>query len=71
MRSITWSEFCTWVSGKKVIEEFSDRYGLDAEHVYLKFDDGSKAIITSNYDEGYSEITPGNGIEPPTVKVEP
>ena len=38
--------------------------------IVLDLNDGSRLRFKSNYDGPYSEITPGNGIEPPTVTYE-
>jgi hypothetical protein len=68
-REISWSEFCTWVVGKKVAKEIDDPFGNTKDRVILEFEDGSMAEIISNYEGPWSEYTPGNGIEPPTVQV--
>lgn len=66
-RHITWAEFCIWAQGRKIVQEV-DKY--DGE-LALVFDDGSIARVRSNYDGPYSDVTPGNGIQAPTVRVQP
>jgi len=62
-RALTWSEFCAWLTGRRVRREtasgFNDsqvfyepetgaRYGAEFESTYLDFEDGSRARLTSN-----------------------
>ena len=37
------------------------------EEIVLDLADGSELHFKSNYDGPYSDVTPGNGIEPPSV----
>lgn len=69
-RSLTWTEFCGWLAGKRVA---SEDVGDDAETV-LRFEDGTMAIMSSAMTEGspyYSEATPGcsGSLTTPTVTV--
>lgn len=53
--------------------EHAARIGIAAEEttdrdsVTLTLSNGEKLVFTSNYEEDYSEVTPGRGIEPPSV----
>ena len=70
MISITWKEFCTWVQGKTLDREVDEERENCAGHVTrMHFHGDYLAIIESTCDMGYSELTPGSGIEPPTVQV--
>jgi hypothetical protein len=64
-RSVTWQEFCDWVQAKRVASTKS----LSEGRVQIVFADGTEAIVASDYDEGYSEMTPGDGLQEPTVSV--
>ncbi len=71
-RSLTWSEFCEWLQGKRVVWESPSH---DSEKTVLSFSDGTVAVLTSAKSEGspgYSEYTPGSDghLVPPTVIVE-
>jgi hypothetical protein len=64
-KDIGWVEFLRWSASKVPAGEMES----SNSEVLIKFHDGSSAIIKSNYDQGWSEYTPGTGIEPPTVKI--
>lgn len=64
-RHVSWTEYCKWLTGKTVSKE---EITSDNE-VQITFSNGSQAIIESNYDYGYSDYTPGDGIQAPTVKI--
>ena len=64
-RNVSWTEYCQWLTGKLVVSETID----SDEAVIITFSDGSQAIIESNFDHGYSEYTPGFGLQPPSVRV--
>jgi len=66
---MTWTEFCEWLKGKRVVDEHTD--GACTE---LTFSDSTRARLTSAESEGqpyYSEVTPGcsGDLIPPTVEV--
>lgn len=63
-RKVSWKTFCSWIQGKSV--KRSTR-GDDAR--ILHFTDGARAEIKSNYQGDYSDVTPGEGVQPPTVRV--
>lgn len=45
--------------------------GTDYNHsgdVWLKLADGSVMVFSSEYEEDYSDVTPGEGLQPPTVR---
>ncbi len=65
-KEIPWGKFLAWTRDKDLVKETSL-----GETVTLLFADGSIAVLQSNYDGPYSDITPGNGIEPPSVQVSP
>jgi hypothetical protein len=52
--------------------ELANRIGIvgdevgDERFVYVNLKDGSRIRVESNYEEDWSDVTPGNGIEPPT-----
>ena len=41
--------------------------GLESPSIVAIFDDGTEIAWESQYEGPYSEVTPGNGIEPPNV----
>ena len=41
--------------------------GIDSQTA--TFSDGTKLRITSEYEGDYSDLTPGNGIEPPRFEI--
>jgi hypothetical protein len=64
----TWPEFCQWIQGKTYIRaayEPNDYRGA----VGIVFSDGSRAWIHSNYEGPLSDVTPGAGLEIPTVVI--
>lgn len=68
-RTLSWTEFCQWLSGKRVRDETDDQ-GTTS----LDFEDGSQARLTSIMRPGtpaYSEYTPGSDgeIKPPKCEV--
>jgi hypothetical protein len=40
----------------------------DGETV-IDFLDGTRALVESEYDHGWSDLTPGDGIQPPSVSI--
>lgn len=64
-KDVLWAEFCDWVSGRHVAETTT---GYDGT-IHLVFKDGSEATVQSNYEGPFSSVTPGEGIQPPTVRV--
>lgn len=62
----SWFEFCVWMQGRTIKAESR---GEEAGETLLMFDDGSAAIVASNYEHDYSDETPGQGIQMPSVKV--
>ena len=61
-----WGELPAFIADKVVVAEQADveKNGT----VKLTFACGCSVVVSSEYDDGYSEITPGAGIEPPTVE---
>lgn len=64
-RDVDWATFCEWVSGRKVVETIDEYNGKTR----LVFEDGTEAEVRSNYDGPYSDVTPGSGVECPTVRI--
>lgn len=65
-RWIEWKEFFAWTSGRKVR---STQDNVDDSSVRILYEDGAQAVIHSNYEGDYSDVTPGAGVQPPTVEV--
>jgi len=51
--------------GREIKEDYMT-YWKDKAASATVFTDGTVLIAQSEYDEDYSEVTPGNGIEPPS-----
>lgn len=69
-RLLTWTQFCTWLGGRRVVREISE-----GSHVHLTFSDGAVATLSSDKTDAtpdWSEITPGSDghLLPPSVMVE-
>jgi len=64
-RDVNWVEFCRWVSSKRVVSAVDSGDG----GVHIVFEGGAEAAVSSEYDGPYSDVTPGNGIEAPTVRI--
>lgn len=72
--SLSWSDFCAWLVGKRGVEEKTPNQYAGIAYTELTFSDGTRARMTSVKTEGtpyYSELTPGSSgdLVPPTVEV--
>lgn len=65
-RQVEWDEFCNYIQGKKLISSIHE----DAQKVLLTFADNTHAVIQSEYEADWSNITPGDGVQPPTAFVQ-
>jgi hypothetical protein len=75
-KEIPWAEWCIWIQGKTVrstTEDYKASYRelpRGSRATLLEFTDGSKSLVLSNDDPDLSEVTPGAGIQPPSVMIE-
>ena len=70
---IAWEAFWVWAKGKDLKEIKQGYFNFDSTppkgSTLLIFTDGSEALIKSDYEEDWSEVTPGDGLQPPIVEI--
>ena len=59
-----WSEFFCWARDKS--PSAIDESKRDVVRIF--YSDGSYAEIKSEFEGDYSDLTPGEGVQPPTVR---
>lgn len=59
---VSMQEAFTWAKARTIVAETTDRH----DETTLTFSDGTKLVAKSECDGPYSEVTQGEGIQPPT-----